>query len=70
MIFLNKLPHPLAAVVTLSDAIEDIGAVETVDEAGRALQLQLCLDFTEGAPVCGRGECNARYLREMFMKLL
>jgi len=70
MVCLNKFPHPLAAVVALGDAIKDIGTVKTVDETGRALQLQLCFNFTEGAPVCGRGEGNAWHLRELLVKLL
>ena len=60
MVLLDKFPHPLAAIIALGDAIKDIGAIETVNEALRALEVELRFDFAEGAPV---GRCRQRNAR-------
>ena len=59
----------LAGVAAAGDAVADVGAVEAGDEHARVVETETLADLDAGGFVGGRGERDARYVRESLAEL-
>ncbi len=68
MVGLDKSPESLTIILAFADAIENIGAIKTMDENPGILQSQLFDNLFACALVCRGRQSDARYLRELFVQ--